>query len=646
MAGKFSMPRFDREDLDSTQELPQLPEEFDPIAEDPIPDYDYRPAPRPQQNVQRSLQALPQEEYDPEEDLPEDFIDVALRVLQDLPGFFQRHWKKFAIGICTLILVVLAGVIGSFAFQARDPYDEKILNNVMIADVLVGGMTKEEAVATLNADLANRYASQSMVIQIGEQTITLSPADTGIKFNAQAAVEAAYAFGRTGTEAERENDRQIALAGNYAFGALTYLDLDKDHIRSVLAELEAATVSQLTQTTYTLEGEATDLSTDSFDPAASAEILVITLGTPQVDFDTEALYDSILDHYSMGLFRISEPAPTVSQEPDPIDLDAIYQRYFLEPEEATLNMTDFTVIPGSYGRDFDLDAAKLLLAQAEPGQELRIPMTYPKLDGDPTSVLYRDTLGTWTTELPSDENWKKNVQLAVKAVNGIKLKPNETFSFHAAIGQPSEARGYVAAPLCGAAELGGSVGEGTCQLASTLYVSALLSELDVTSRTAHSYPLAYTQWGLDADVKWGGADLVFRNNSIYPIRLEAEMSGSSLTVRIIGTDMRSYRTDMEVSVSETIQPKIIYEEFPHDNAEGYKDGDVIQEGRNGNQVKTYRCKYAKDGNSLVGRDYIATSSYASQDTIIARVAPPVEALPDAPPSETISGVNPGSEAVG
>lgn len=637
------MPRFEHEDLDSTQELPTLPEEFEPIGEDPIPDYDYRPVPQPRP------QPKPQypEEYDPDEELPEDFIDVALRVLGDLPGFFRKHQKKILLAACALVLVVLVTTLGLMTTQGKDPYDEKILNNVMIADVLVGGMTKDQAASVLNASLAVKYTTQPMVVDLGEVTIRLEPSQTGAQLNIQAAVDAAYAYGRTGTQAEKDQAYQVSLSSNHIMAVLPYLELNEDAIRSAVDAIGADTVSTLTQPTYILEGDVSNFSTESFNPDNDGQTLVLTLGTPQIDFDSNVLYEKILDAYSLGTFRVEAQGPTTVQEPEVLDLDAIYQEYFLEPKAPTLDMTDFDTIPGAYGRQFDLENAKLLLAQAQPGTEVRIPMTYPAPEGDPASVLYRDTLGTWSTNLPNDENWKQNMRLACNAINGITLKPGEVFSFHAVVGQPSEGRGYLPASTCDGKVADGNIGGGVCQVSSTLYVAALLSDLEVTSRTAHSYPLTFTEWGLDASVQWDGPDMAFRNSSIYPIRLETEFSGGLLTVRIIGTDSRSYRTDMVVSVSESTPAKTIYEEFPYDNVEGYKDGDVIQAGYNGSQVKTYRHKYDKTNGELIGRDYIATSSYPSQDKIVARVAPQVvETEPTLPPSETISGIEGGSEAVG
>lgn len=634
MAGKFSMPRIPREDLESTQELPQLPQDFEPMPE---PVFEYAPQQEPQS-------------YDPDEELPEDFIDTALRFLRESVSYVKKHWKIALTIVCVLVLAAVIGVIVSLTPRESDPYDGKILNNVMLADVLVGGMTKEEAAAALTANLGSAYTHQTMTVDLGEQVVYLTPGDTGAKLNVQAAVEAAYAYGRTGTDAERQQAYQASLSGNCILAVLPYLELNEEKIHSVFQEIEAQVSSALTQPSYRLEGDAKDLSTETFNPAASGQTLVITLGTPQVDFDADAVYAQVIDAYSLGQFHVQAQGPVKTQSPDSLDLDAIYREFFLEAKAPTLDMTDFGTIPGSYGREFDLGEAKLLLAAAKDGDTIRIPMTYPAPEGDPTSVLFRDILGSWTTTRPDDSGWTQNMKLACAAISGTELKPGEVFSFNAVVGKRSESRGYQNAPGCDGIDTGDQIGSGVCQVASTLYVAALLSDLEVVSRSAHGYAPAYIGLGLDAEVNWDGADLTLRNSSIYPIRIEAEVSGSQLTIQIIGTDTRSYTTEMESFTAETIQPKIIYKEFPYDNAEGYEDGAVIQPGITGYQIKTYKRKYDKQSRELASREFVATSTYPCQDQIIAQVAPPVvETEPTNPTSEAIDlpdGEQIGWEAVG
>ena len=59
--------------------------------------------------------------------------------------------KGLVIGIVLAMLVLLGGLTGFFLYRAADPYDNRIVDNISIAGVDVGGMTKSEARKALNA---------------------------------------------------------------------------------------------------------------------------------------------------------------------------------------------------------------------------------------------------------------------------------------------------------------------------------------------------------------------------------------------------------------------------------------------------------------------------------------------------------------
>ena len=161
----------------------------------------------------------------------------------------------------------------------------------------------------------------------------------------------------------------------------------------------------------------------------------------------------------------------------------------------------------------------------------------------------------------------------------------------------------------------------------------LASDLNVTSRTPHSYMPSFTEYGLDAT-----ADLKIQNSTGYPIRIEAEFTGGYVKVKILGTEERSYYVMLESSISSSTAPKTVYEDFPYDNEEGYEDGDVIQEGSNGYLVKSYKVKYDRRTGKEQGRDFISNSQYQAVDKIVAHVEappetePPTEAPTEAPTS--------------
>ncbi len=168
------------------------------------------------------------------------------------------------------------------------------------------------------------------------------------------------------------------------------------------------------------------------------------------------------------------------------------------------------------------------------------------------------------------------------------------------------------------------VGGGICQVSSTLYCSILLADLEIVSRTNHGFPVNYINYGMDATVSWRSPDFKFRNNTNYPIKIEASVSGGYVNVQIIGTDEKDYYVEMSYVVSETYKPETEYKDFKPDNPEGYKNGDVIEEGTTGYLVKTYKSKYDKATGVLISKDFVANSRYKTVNKVVARVEEPTE----------------------
>ena len=75
----------------------------------------------------------------------------------ELAAFYQQNSKLVLAALCAVSVMVIVCVVVLFARSAKDPYDERILSNVYIGDVNVGGMTKKEAVAALSALIKNEF---------------------------------------------------------------------------------------------------------------------------------------------------------------------------------------------------------------------------------------------------------------------------------------------------------------------------------------------------------------------------------------------------------------------------------------------------------------------------------------------------------
>ena len=97
---------------------------------------------------------------------------------------------------------------------------------------------------------------------------------------------------------------------------------------TVVPTYAADTGSTLTQTSYGLEGNEPNLSAEGFNQNAPTQTLVITLGTPGIGFDVQDVFEKVLDAYSLHTFLVTVENVESVNEPDPIDLEKIYEEVF------------------------------------------------------------------------------------------------------------------------------------------------------------------------------------------------------------------------------------------------------------------------------------------------------------------------------
>src|SRR5687768_10708784 len=88
-------------------------------------------------------------------------------------------------------------------------------------------------------------------------------------------------------------------------------------------------------------------------------------------------------------------------------------------------------------------------------------------------------------------NQAHNAALAARSIDGVWIKPGETFSFNKVVGSWSSDTGYKRAPVSYDGELVPAWGGGVCQTSSTLYNAALLAGLTVTERHRHRWLAKY-----------------------------------------------------------------------------------------------------------------------------------------------------------
>ena len=84
-------------------------------------------------------------------------------------------------------------------------------------------------------------------------------------------------------------------------------------------------------------------------------------------------------------------------------------------------------------------------------------------------------------------NKVENLKIAVKCLNGIVIRPGETFSYWRLIGRPSKRKGYKDGMVLYHGGFKAGVGGGLCQLSNLIYWMTLHTPLKIIERYRHSY---------------------------------------------------------------------------------------------------------------------------------------------------------------
>lgn len=99
--------------------------------------------------------------------------------------------------------------------------------------------------------------------------------------------------------------------------------------------------------------------------------------------------------------------------------------------------------------------------------------------------LLRRRLGNSDPQL--QENKVENLKIACPAIDGILIRPGETFSFWRLVGEATSEKGYCEGMQLSRGEVVRGVGGGLCQLANLLYWMALHTPLEIAERHHHSF---------------------------------------------------------------------------------------------------------------------------------------------------------------
>ena len=275
----------------------------------------------------------------------------------------------------------------------------------------------------------------------------------------------------------------------------------------------------------------------------------------------------------------------------------------------------FKITQESNGRSVDLDTLLgQVKTQLDNGYttpiEIKPDVVAPTLLAENLEQATKRISRT-TTELGHSSDARiHNIKTALAFFNGMVVQPGQEISFNQVTGPRGLEQGYQNAGVIQDDEVIDGPGGGVCQVSTTLYQAVVKANLEIIRSNKHSLPVSYVDAGTDAAVAYDYKDLIFKNNTDYPIFIEGRVSGSTVVVSIYGYPLEE-GTSIEIvtDVYEKVQPpetKVILDtagEFVT-----YTDETKVKKkAREGIKVKSFRV--VKVNGEEVSRELLRDDYY-------------------------------------
>ena len=447
---------------------------------------------------------------------------------------------------------------------------------VTVAGQEIGGLSHDEAEQRVRAVVEPR-TTQPVGVAVGDVTSDIDPKTAGL------AVDWSGTIDRAGSQPLNPITRLRSFFTTREVGVAT--DVDAAALDSALQQLAPVVSKQPVEGTVRFEGvtpvpvppvDGQDLDLDAAKQTLEREwtsgervhlpVRVLPPTTTQDDVD-KAVTDIATPAVS-GLVTVVGEKVTGSISPEVIasalsfradpnqglvpELNREVVEKTLDPQmasseqpgrDATLSFVGGrpVVTPSQDGRGVDYEATlkDLLAVLTKTGDERKIIAVYAaqpaKLTTEQLNGLgISGVIGEFTTGGFAQDSGR-NIKRAAEVINGMIVKPGETFSLNGATEPRDEAHGYTEAGIISEGHASRGVGGGVSQVATTLYNAAYFAGMTDVTHKPHSFYISRYPPGREATVFEGAIDMRFKNDGPTGVMIQTAWTPASLTIRIYGT---------------------------------------------------------------------------------------------------------------
>ena len=501
--------------------------------------------------------------------------------------------KIITILICAIILVV--AIFASTGFALFNINNTKIISNISIEGIEVGGLTKKEAEQKI-LEKIEKNVEQNIIVKTNDFEYQFQLSQIEAKYDTNKAIEDAYSIGRDGNIFK--NNFEIFKRKIKNKNVEVGIDYNQELLDNIINEIAVKIPGAVEKPSYCIEDKK----------------LTITKGKAGNTINKEKFKEEVIKR--LELEKQNEPIELeiINVEPEAIDIDKIYSEVHKEAKNAYYTKDPFQVYPHVDGVDFDLEAAREMLKEDKEEYVIDLKITTPEITTNKIgSEAFPDLLSTFSTKYDaSNAPRTTNLKLAMNKLNGVVVSPGETFSYNKTLGKRTAEAGYREAGGFAGGRVVQTLAGGICQISSTLYDAVVYANLEIVERHNHMFLAGYVGAGKDATVVYGAYDFKFKNTRKYPIMLKTSIGSGVARIDVFGI---KEDVEYEVEISSKIlsyTPFKVVRENDSSLAPGKER--VAQNGMNGCKSITY--KILKLNGKEVSRTVLSSDTYDPMNKII------------------------------
>lgn len=143
----------------------------------------------------------------------------------------------------------------------------------------------------------------------------------------------------------------------------------------------------------------------------------------------------------------------------------------------------------------------------------------------------------------------ENLKLAVSKIDGVVIKPGETFSIWRLVGRPSKRKGYKTGMMIHNGKVSTGTGGGLCQLGNLIYWMALHTPLTITERWRHTFDVfpdvnRKVPFACGATLAYNYIDLQLKNDTDITFKLHLWLDDEYLNGTLYGSKKSKFKYEI------------------------------------------------------------------------------------------------------